>query len=93
MYARKGGEDVQSQAVNLGGDKISVDDATVSLLNYVNSTSFQNASLSSLKFEIYTSTRRDLMGHNLIFAEWSITLSSIEQKLEGKIHNYLVKQN
>ena len=33
LYARKGGEDVQSQAVNLGGDKISVDDATVSFCN------------------------------------------------------------
>jgi len=28
LYARKGGEDVQSQAVNLGGDKISVEEAT-----------------------------------------------------------------
>ena len=35
LYARKGGEDVQSQAVNLGGDKISVEEATVSVLHYV----------------------------------------------------------
>ena len=33
MYARKGGEDVQSTAANLGGEKISVDDACVRL-NY-----------------------------------------------------------
>lgn len=33
LYARKGGEDVAATAANLGGDKITVDEAIVSVNN------------------------------------------------------------